>query len=171
VYDHFRIFDTVIESWESSPFQQSTSGGGNIFIDGSGAVSSKISSTIVWITMGCIVSAIILSYAVVIWTYGFKRLHLMILNSLKLVKREVWKPRVGEPGWAEASRLALKILFLLIFVYLISILTHQVINSPIIDQLSYESNAQMTVDVPGKTQSMQYCFCIYIPIRHVYYIK
>lgn len=38
----------------------------------------------------------------------------------------------------------------MLFIYLISTLTNQVLNSPIIDQLSYEVNEQMLVDVPGK---------------------
>lgn len=45
-------------------------------------------------------------------------------------------------------------MFLFLFVYLISTLTSQVINSPIIDQLSYEENFEMTVDVPD----IKFCF-------------
>lgn len=112
-------------------------------------MTSRINNTVVWIVMGCIGSAVLLFYIVAIWTFGFKKLHQKFLNSLELIKREIWKPRVGEPRWAEASRLVLKLVFLLLFVYLISTLTHQVIHSPIIDQLSYENNAEMTVGVPG----------------------
>lgn len=38
----------------------------------------------------------------------------------------------------------------MLFIYLILTLTNQVLNSPIIDQLSYEVNEKMLVDVPGK---------------------
>lgn len=69
---------------------------------------------------------------------------------------------MGEPGWAETLRLVLKLLFLFLFVYLISTLTNQVINSPIIDQLSFESNPEMNVDVPGNETSFLYSSSTYL---------
>jgi RsiW-degrading membrane proteinase PrsW (M82 family) len=54
---------------------------------------------------------------------------------------------VGEPGWAETFRLVLKAFFFGLFLYLFLILAIQVVNSPVIDQLSYETNE--TIHVPG----------------------
>jgi hypothetical protein len=103
-----------------------------------------------WIIIGCLLSTLIFSYIIAIWTFGLRRFHSKIILLYKALKKEIWKPRIGEPGWAESSRLLLKTLFLMLFIYLILTLTNQVLNSPIIDQLSYEANEQMLVEVPGK---------------------
>lgn len=114
-----------------------------------------LTNAVLWIVLGCLLSTAIVSYIIAIWTFGLKRFHMKVYTAYKALKKEIWKPRVGEPGWAESSRLLLKILFLMLFVYLIFTLSNQVLNSPIIDQLSYESNDQMLVDVPGKVHSTE----------------
>ncbi|GAA5810044.1 hypothetical protein MFLAVUS_003462 [Mucor flavus] len=151
VHDRLHIFDTVTETWQDTSITRLQD---SILIENSSRLASKMNHTIFWVIMGCIIATIICSYFVAVWNFGFKKLHFKFLRSLKLIKREIWKPRIGEPGWAETSRLVLKLFFLLLFLYLILTLSNQVIHSPVIDQLSYESNPEMSIDVPD----IKFCF-------------
>lgn len=83
--------------------------------------------------------------------HTLKRLH-----GYRVVLKYNLSLRIGEPGWAETSRLFLKSLFFLLFLYLIFMLTSQVLDSPTIDQISYEKNPYSTVDIPGKV--LQFCY-------------
>ncbi|KAI7876804.1 uncharacterized protein EV154DRAFT_451365 [Mucor mucedo] len=144
VCDHFRVFDISTESWEDpAPIKQLA----DIRVH-------EARMDILWVIIACICLAIAGSCGVLIWTLGTKRIQTKFHTSIHLIKREIWKPRIGEPGWAETSRLVLKLLFLFLFIYLIWTLTSQVIHSPIIDQLSFEETSDKTVDVPD----MKFCF-------------
>ncbi|CEP12254.1 hypothetical protein [Parasitella parasitica] len=152
VYDNFHIFDLSKEMWE--PPSTARGLGEKALVNSIFNKNGGLRSAVIWIAIGCILSTFILLYIVAIWTFGLKRFHAKVVQFYKGLKKEVWQPRVGEPGWAESARLLLKTLFLMLFIYLIFTLTNQVLNSPIIDQLSYESDEQMLVDVPD----VKFCF-------------
>ncbi|ORX45287.1 hypothetical protein DM01DRAFT_1386621 [Hesseltinella vesiculosa] len=63
-------------------------------------------------------------------------------------KKTIWKPRIGEPAWAESTRLTLMFITMTFFAFLIFFLVNQVINSPIIDQVSYSDNPTMSISAP-----------------------
>ncbi|GAA5803201.1 hypothetical protein HPULCUR_008677 [Helicostylum pulchrum] len=125
VHDRLHIFDTATETWQDTSITRLQD---SILIENSSRIASKMNHTIFWIITGCIVAIIICSYFVAVWNFGFEKLHFKFLRSLKSIKQEIWKPRIGEPGWAE---------------------------TPVIDQLSYESNPEMSIDVPA---DIKFCF-------------
>ncbi|KAK4514924.1 negative regulator of the PHO system [Mucor velutinosus] len=152
IYDNFHVFDMSKQIWEPPTAVRGL--GERTIVNSIFNKNGVISNAVLWISLGCLLSTIVVSYMIAIWTFGLKRFHMKVYTAYKAVKKEIWKPRVGEPGWAESSRLLLKTLFLMLFVYLIFTLSTQVLNSPIIDQLSYESNDQMLIDVPD----VKFCF-------------
>ncbi|KAI8646708.1 hypothetical protein BD408DRAFT_428407 [Parasitella parasitica] len=151
-YDNFHVFDITKEMWE--PPATARGLGEKAIVNSIFNKNGSLRSAVIWIAIGCILSAFIFLYIIAIWTFGLKRFHAKVIQFYKGLKKEVWQPRVGEPGWAESARLLLKTLFLMLFIYLIFTLTSQVLNSPTIDQLSYESSEQMLVDVPD----VKFCF-------------
>ncbi|KAL9540646.1 hypothetical protein MBANPS3_009562 [Mucor bainieri] len=152
IYDNFHVFDMSNQVWE--PPTAARGLGERSIVNSIFNKNGIITNAVLWIVLGCMLSTVLVSYVIAIWTFGLKRFHMKVYTAYRAVKKEIWKPRVGEPGWAESSRLLLKTLFLMLFVYLIFTLSTQVLNSPIIDQLSYESNDQMLVDVPD----VKFCF-------------
>lgn len=92
VYDDFHVFNILTETWED-PAPSSTIFGGRLLNKDYG-FSPRISDTFMWaIIIGCIGFAIICSCLGVIWTMGTKRIRIKLTTSLKLIKREIWKPR------------------------------------------------------------------------------
>lgn len=90
VHDRLHIFDTVTETWQDTSITRLQD---SILIENSSRLASKMNHTIFWVIMGCIIATIICSYFVAVWNFGFKKLHFKFLRSLKLIKREIWKPR------------------------------------------------------------------------------
>ncbi|KAI8881533.1 galactose oxidase [Backusella circina FSU 941] len=129
--DQFFVFDTINGSWLYE--------------------TPKEERSFLWIIVLSVVIAILCTYVVSLVVLG-KKLNLMMRNLMQSMKSELWKPRVGEPGWAETFRLVLKAFFFGLFLYLFLILATQVANSPIIDQLSYEANE--TIHAPD----ILFCF-------------
>ncbi|KAF1802625.1 hypothetical protein FB192DRAFT_1326827, partial [Mucor lusitanicus] len=152
IYDNFHVFDMSKQAWEAPTTARGL--GERTIVNSIFNKNGVITNAVLWIILGCLLSTVVVSYIIAIWTFGYKRFHMKVYTAYKAIKKEIWKPRVGEPGWAESSRLLLKTLFLMLFVYLIFTLSTQVLNSPIIDQLSYESNDRMLVDVPD----VKFCF-------------
>ncbi|CAO0797236.1 unnamed protein product [Mucor circinelloides] len=152
IYDNFHVFDMSKEAWE--PPTAARGLGERTIVNSIFNKNGVVTNAVLWIVLGCLLSTVVVLYIIAIYAFGLKRFHMKIYVIYKALKKEVWKPRVGEPGWAESSRLLLKTLFLMLFMYLIFTLSNQVLNSPIIDQLSYESNDQMLTDVPD----VKFCF-------------
>lgn len=63
------------------------------------------------------------------------------------IHHDIWKPRTGEPVWAETSRIVCQIFMLFLFVCFLVFVIRQAINSPNVTQRIEEAAAQ--VDVPG----------------------
>jgi hypothetical protein len=91
VYDNFHVFNILTESWEDSAPSSTIFGG--ILVSNDYGFSPRIDKNIMWAIVGCICFAIICSYVVAVWNFGVTRIHMKFLNTLKLIKREVWKPR------------------------------------------------------------------------------
>lgn len=88
VYDEFRVFDTLTETWQQKASSKQAYNRESI--------TSSFNTTILWIIMGCIGIAIAFSYGVAIWKVGFKRFHTKVRNGLVAIKKETWKPRYVE---------------------------------------------------------------------------
>jgi hypothetical protein len=84
VYDEFRVFDTLAETWQQTLSSKQTF---------NKEIITPFNKTILWIILGCIGIIIMLSYGVTIWKVGFKRFHTKVKNGLTVIKREAWKPR------------------------------------------------------------------------------
>ncbi|KAG0844286.1 hypothetical protein G6F18_002012 [Rhizopus arrhizus] len=68
------------------------------------------------------------------------------------IHNDIWKPRTGEPIWAETSRLISQVFFLFIFIMFLYFVIRQAIKSPNVTQrIEY---ASATVDVPD----VRFCF-------------
>ncbi|CDS11467.1 hypothetical protein LRAMOSA03730 [Lichtheimia ramosa] len=68
------------------------------------------------------------------------------------IHHDIWKPRTGEPVWAETSRIVSQIFLLLVFVAFLVFVIRQAITSPNVTQRIEEPAAQ--VDVPD----VRFCF-------------
>ncbi|KAI7875341.1 galactose oxidase [Lichtheimia hyalospora FSU 10163] len=68
------------------------------------------------------------------------------------IHHDIWKPRTGEPVWAETSRIVCQIFMLFLFVCFLVFVIRQAINSPNVTQRIEEAAAQ--VDVPD----VRFCF-------------
>lgn len=68
------------------------------------------------------------------------------------IHNDIWKPRTGEPVWAETSRIVSQVFFLFIFAMFLVFVIKQAIDSPNVTQRIESASA--TVDVPD----VRFCF-------------
>ncbi|KAI7848065.1 hypothetical protein BDC45DRAFT_524491 [Circinella umbellata] len=68
------------------------------------------------------------------------------------IHHDIWKPRTGEPVWAETTRIVSQIFLLFLFVCFLVFVIRQAINSPNVTQRIEEAAAE--VDVPD----VRFCF-------------
>lgn len=114
--------------------------------DADGDSSSGLSTgVIVGVAVACAVVVAILLF--VVWK--FQR---YIRFLVARIHADIWKPRVGEPIWAETTRLTSQVILLFILVLLLVFIIRQVIESPNVTQtINYPAAA---VDVPD----IRFCF-------------
>ncbi|OBZ87216.1 hypothetical protein A0J61_04734 [Choanephora cucurbitarum] len=148
-YHSLHVFDAEIESWE---YVQSTTISSDRILDKQ--IDTNSPSSLKWIIVSCVLSGFLLAYIVGVCIIGFYKFNLKIIHACEGVRRRFWKPRIGEPKWAEATRLLLKSVFLGFLAYLIYVFVRQIIDSPAIDQVFFVSNKQATVDAPD----IKFCF-------------
>ncbi|KAI9470033.1 MAG: hypothetical protein EXX96DRAFT_532376 [Benjaminiella poitrasii] len=97
------------------------------------------------VTIGCIVIVIIILF--LLWRFqGYFRW------LVKRIHRDIWKPRTGEPVWAETARIIFQIFLLFIFALFLAFVIRQAIKSPNVTQTIEESAAE--VQVPD----VRFCF-------------
>ncbi|KAI9497965.1 hypothetical protein BDB00DRAFT_755847 [Zychaea mexicana] len=68
------------------------------------------------------------------------------------IHHDIWKPRAGEPVWAETTRIISQIFLLFLFICFLVFIIRQAVNSPNVTQRIEESAAE--VDVPD----VRFCF-------------
>ncbi|KAJ2964831.1 hypothetical protein NQZ79_g247 [Umbelopsis isabellina] len=114
--------------------------------DAEGGSSSGLSTgVIVGVAVACAVVVAILLF--VIWK--FQRYIRFLVTR---IHADIWKPRVGEPIWAETTRLTSQVILLFILVLLLVFIIRQVVESPNVTQtINYPAAA---VDVPD----IRFCF-------------
>ncbi|KAI8389215.1 hypothetical protein BD560DRAFT_442917 [Blakeslea trispora] len=142
------VFDKEREVWEYQPNITSLNQGLQLQLDLNGSSSVK------WIIVSCVLSGVLIAYVIGVCIIGFYRFNLKLLYVCEGVKKRFWKPRIGEPKWAEATRLLLKTVFFGFFAYLMYVFIRQIIDSPAIDQVFFVSNGQATLNAPD----IKFCF-------------
>ncbi|KAG2204229.1 hypothetical protein INT46_008844 [Mucor plumbeus] len=97
------------------------------------------------VTIACVVLVVIIVF--LIWRFqGYVRW------LVKRIHRDIWKPRTGEPVWAETTRIVFQIFLLFIFAVFLAFVIRQAIKSPNVTQTIEESAAE--VQVPD----IRFCF-------------
>lgn len=132
-YNDINVMDMSTNKWIQSftPTEEANSG-----------VSAGI---IAGVTVACVALLIIILF--LLWKFqGYVRWF------FKRVHRDIWKPRTGEPLWAETTRIIFQIFLLFIFCVFLAFVIRQAIKSPNITQTIQESAS--SVDVPD----VRFCF-------------
>ncbi|KAI8377308.1 hypothetical protein BD560DRAFT_367080 [Blakeslea trispora] len=133
-YNDINVFDLSGSSWLQSFDQNSHSSDGTV---------SK--GLIAGVTVAGVVLLIIILF--LLWKFQS-----YVRWVVVRVHNDIWKPRTGEPVWAETSRIASQVFFLFIFVMFLYFVIRQAVDSPNIVQRIEYSAAE--VDVPD----VRFCF-------------
>ncbi|CAO3699858.1 unnamed protein product [Rhizopus stolonifer] len=107
--------------------------------------SSLSGGAIAGIVVACVIAGIILLF--LLW-----RFQMNIRWLLMRIYKNIWKPRTGEPFWAEITRIVFQIILLCIFTIFLVFVIRQSIDSPKVTQ-TIEAAAD-EVDVPD----IRFCF-------------
>ncbi|KAI7895716.1 uncharacterized protein EV154DRAFT_412968 [Mucor mucedo] len=91
------------------------------------------------ITVACVVLLVIILF--LLWK--FQR---YVRWTLSRLHRDIWKPRTGEPVWAETTRIIFQVLLFFIFIVFLVFVLNQAVSSPNITQKIVEPTG--TVQVP-----------------------
>lgn len=68
------------------------------------------------------------------------------------IHNDIWKPRTGEPVWAETGRIVSQVIFLFVFVMFLYFVIHQAIDSPnVVQRIEYSA---ASVEVPD----VRFCY-------------
>ncbi|GAB5594037.1 hypothetical protein Unana1_08937 [Umbelopsis nana] len=113
----------------------------------SGADSSSGVSTGVIVGVAVAGAIVILILLFLLWKFQ-KYLRFLVTR----IHADIWKPRVGEPVWAETTRLTSQVILLFILVLLLVFIIRQVVESPNVTQTINSPVA--SVDVPD----IRFCF-------------
>ncbi|RCI01423.1 hypothetical protein CU098_003405 [Rhizopus stolonifer] len=133
-YNDINTFDLEGSSWLQS-FQESSSS----------SDSSVSKGLIAGVTVAGVVLLIIILF--LLWKFQSYVRWLVVR-----VHNDIWKPRTGEPVWAETSRIVSQVFFLFIFVMFLYFVIRQAVESPNVVQRIEYSSAE--VDVPD----VRFCF-------------
>ncbi|KAI8333090.1 hypothetical protein BC941DRAFT_401803 [Chlamydoabsidia padenii] len=135
-YNDINVMDITTNSW-----LQSFGGGG----DDTSSSFGLSTGVIVGVTIACVVLLIIILFLL----YKFQAYVRFIITR---VHSDIWKPRSGEPIWAETCRIVFQVFFLFIFTMFLVFVIKQVIDSPNVTQRIETAAAQ--VDSPD----VRFCF-------------
>ncbi|OBZ88226.1 RING finger protein B [Choanephora cucurbitarum] len=133
-YNDINVFDLSGSSWVQS-FDQSSSSSNQTISKG----------LIAGVTVAGVVLLIIILF--LLWKFQSYVRWLVVR-----IHNDIWKPRTGEPVWAETSRIASQVFFLFIFVMFLYFVIRQAVDSPNIVQRIETAAAE--VDVPD----VRFCF-------------
>ncbi|ORZ25514.1 hypothetical protein BCR42DRAFT_400318 [Absidia repens] len=149
IYSGLYLFDTRSNAWISSGSERIDSNGNGIAVEQNVSSNGGYSETRheIHIIVACIGSLCFVAVLILLYRMKFQWKR-KLLSGLSLFKKQIWKPRIGEPSWTETVRLTLMLAYVCFFLFLILCLVDQVVNSPIIDQLSYIENPSATVTAP-----------------------
>ncbi|RCH94210.1 hypothetical protein CU097_006673 [Rhizopus azygosporus] len=132
-YNDINVFDFNQGSWLQS-------------FNSSGSGDNSVSKGLI---AGVTVAAVILLIIILFLLWKFQSyLRWLIVR----IHNDIWKPRTGEPVWAETSRLVSQVFFLFIFIMFLYFVIRQAVESPNVTQRIESSTA--TVDVPD----VRFCF-------------
>ncbi|PHZ17864.1 galactose oxidase [Rhizopus microsporus ATCC 52813] len=107
--------------------------------------SSVSAGLIAGVTVACVVVVIILLF--LLWKFQS-----YVRWLIKRIHRDIWKPRTGEPLWAETTRIIFQIILLFIFAVFLAFVIRQAVDSPNVTQTIEEATA--TVEIPD----VRFCF-------------
>ncbi|KAI8388370.1 uncharacterized protein BYT42DRAFT_559868 [Radiomyces spectabilis] len=98
---------------------------------------------------GVTVAGVILLVIILFLLWRFKS---FISFVVVRIHRDIWKPRTGEPLWAETARIIFQVLFLFLFACFLAFVIRQAVQSPNVTQRIQE--AASTVHLPN----IRFCF-------------
>ncbi|KAI9480292.1 MAG: hypothetical protein EXX96DRAFT_561977 [Benjaminiella poitrasii] len=133
-YNDINTFDLSASTWLQS-FEESNG-------SGDGSVSKGL---IAGVTIAGVVLLVIILF--LLWKFQ-SYIRWLIVR----IHNDIWKPRTGEPVWAETSRLVSQVFFLFIFVMFLYFVIRQAVDSPNVTQRIEYAAAE--VDVPD----VRFCF-------------
>ncbi|KAG1149970.1 hypothetical protein G6F37_000920 [Rhizopus arrhizus] len=136
-YNDVNVLNISTNTW-----LQSFSTEGSHSLSNSSSLSGGI---IAGIVIACVVVALIV--LLLLW-----RFQTYIRWLFMRIHKDIWKPRTGEPLWAETTRIVFQIFLLFIFTVFLVFMIRQVINSPNVTQ-SIEEQVD-TVSIPD----IRFCF-------------
>ncbi|CEP10498.1 hypothetical protein [Parasitella parasitica] len=134
-YNDINVFDLESSKWLQS-FAATTNNASNSGISG---------GVIAGVTIGCLAVAIAIVFLV--W-----RFQAYIRYIFTRIHHDIWKPRTGEPIWAETTRIVFQIFLLFIFCVFLAFVVRQAVDSPNITQVIETAAAE--VQVPD----VRFCF-------------
>ncbi|RCI04781.1 hypothetical protein CU098_012460 [Rhizopus stolonifer] len=133
-YNDINVLNLEASSWIQSFKPTSTS------------TSSGLSGGIIaGVTIACVALVVIILF--LLWRFQSYARWLV-----KRIHRDIWKPRTGEPLWAETTRIVFQVFLLFIFSVFLAFVIRQAIDSPNVTQTIEESVAE--VQVPD----VRFCF-------------
>ncbi|KAI8333639.1 hypothetical protein BC941DRAFT_380106 [Chlamydoabsidia padenii] len=133
VYNDVNALDTYTFSWLQS------------FTDNNSSSWGLSTGVIVGVSIACVVLFIIICF--LLWKFGrYLRWLIMRIHS------DIWKPRSGEPLWAETTRICFQIFLLFLFFIFLAFVVRQAVTSPNVTQNIQQPAA--SVDVPD----IRFCF-------------
>ncbi|KAG1465708.1 hypothetical protein G6F56_004831 [Rhizopus delemar] len=133
-YNDVNVYDFSKNSWLQT-FDSSSSSSG-----------SSVSKGVI---AGVTVAAVVLLVIILFLLWKFQRYLRWLVSR---IHNDIWKPRTGEPIWAETSRLVSQVFFLFIFVMFLYFVIRQAIDSPNVTQRIESASA--TVNVPD----VRFCY-------------
>lgn len=133
-YNDINTFDLTGSAW-----LQSFSDSGN---SGDGSVSKGL---IAGVTVAAVVLLVIILF--LLWKFQSYIRWLVVR-----IHNDIWKPRTGEPIWAETSRIVSQVFFLFIFIMFLYFVIRQAVDSPnVVQRIEYSS---ASVEVPD----VRFCY-------------
>ncbi|KAI9302309.1 hypothetical protein BJ944DRAFT_242482 [Cunninghamella echinulata] len=109
---------------------------------GSSGLSTGV---IVGVSIACVVLAVIIIF--VLWKFQ-KYIRFLIVR----IHNDIWKPRSGEPIWAETARISFQIFFIFLFVLFLVFVIRQAVESPNVVQRIETAASQV------ETPDVRFCF-------------
>ncbi|KAI8059101.1 hypothetical protein BC940DRAFT_314410 [Gongronella butleri] len=135
-YNDINVLDTSDYTWLQS--FDGTTGSGN-------STSGLSTGVIVGVAIACVALLVIALFC--LWKFG-RYIKFLVTR----IHHDIWRPRSGEPIWAETTRIGFQVFFLFIFTMFLVFVIRQAIDSPnVVQQIEY---AAAQVDTPD----VRFCF-------------
>ncbi|KAG1137986.1 hypothetical protein G6F37_010880 [Rhizopus arrhizus] len=132
-YNDVNVYDIKSNAWLQS-------------FDSSSNSSNSVSKGVI---AGVTVAGVVLLLIILFLLWKFQRYLRWLIAR---IHNDIWKPRTGEPVWAETSRLVSQVFFLFIFIMFLYFVIRQAVDSPNVTQRIESASA--TVEVPD----VRFCF-------------